>query len=48
MNIISIYKYFSGIDALYEPPENPDVIIDTQDKSVIDFVQLILVKANLT
>jgi adenylylsulfate kinase len=41
-------KDFTGIDSAYEPPENPDVIIDTQDKSVGDCVQLILEKANLT
>ena len=41
-------KDFTGIDSPYEPPENPDVIIDTQDKSVSDCVQLILEKVNLT
>jgi len=41
-------KDFTGIDSPYEPPENPDVIIDTQDKSVRDCVQLILEKVNLT
>ena len=41
-------KDFTGIDSPYEPPENPDVIIDTQDKSVNDCVQLILEKVNLT
>ena len=40
-------KDFTGIDSPYEPPENPDVIIDTQDKSVSDCVQFILKKANL-
>ena len=40
-------KDFTGIDSPYEPPENPDVIIDTQDKSVSDCVQLILEKVNL-
>jgi len=40
-------KDFTGIDSPYEPPENPDVIIDTQDKSVSDCVQLILEKANI-
>ena len=39
---------FTGIDSPYEPPENPDVIIDTQDKSVSECVQLILEKVNLT
>ena len=41
-------KDFTGIDSPYEPPENPDVIIDTQDKSVSDCVQLIIEKVNLT
>lgn len=41
-------KDFTGIDSPYEPPENPDVVIDTQDKSVSDCVQLILEKVNLT
>ena len=41
-------KDFTGIDSPYEPPENPDVIIDTQNKSVSDCVQLILEKVNLT
>ena len=40
-------KDFTGIDSPYEPPEHPDVIIDTQDKSVSECVQLILEKANL-
>ena len=41
-------KDFTGIDSPYEPPENPDVIIDTQDKSVSECVQLILEKVNLS
>ena len=41
-------KDFTGIDSPYEPPENPDVIIDTENKSVSDCVQLILEKVNLT
>ena len=41
-------KDFTGIDSPYELPENPEVIIDTQDKSVSDCVQLILEKVNLT
>lgn len=41
-------KDFTGIDSPYEPPENPDAIIDTQDKSVSECVQLILEKVNLT
>jgi adenylyl-sulfate kinase len=40
-------KDFTGIDSPYEPPENPDVIIDTQDKSVSECVQFILKKVNL-
>ena len=40
-------KDFTGIDSPYEPPENPDVIIDTENKSVSECVQLILEKANL-
>ena len=41
-------KDFTGIDSPYELPEYPEVIIDTQDKSVSDCVQLILEKVNLT
>ncbi|AKO64562.1 adenylylsulfate kinase [Methylophilales bacterium MBRSG12] len=41
-------KEFTGIDSPYEPPENPDVIIDTQNKSISECVQLILEKVNLT
>jgi adenylylsulfate kinase len=41
-------KDFTGIDSPYEPPENPEVIIDTQDKSVAECIQLILEKANLS
>ena len=40
-------KDFTGIDSPNEPPENPEVIIYTQDKSVSDCVQLILEKVNL-
>ena len=40
-------KDFTGIDSPYEPPKNPDVIIDTQNKSVSECVQFILEKANL-
>ena len=39
---------FTGIDSPYEPPEHPEVIIDTQDKSVAECVQLILEKVHLT
>ena len=41
-------KDFTGIDSPYEPPENPDAIIDTQNKSISECVQLILKKVNLT
>ena len=41
-------KDFTGIDSPYELPENPDVMIDTQDKSVSECMQLILEKVNLT
>jgi len=40
-------KDFTGIDSPYESPEHPDIIIDTQDKSVSDCVQRILEKAHL-
>jgi adenylylsulfate kinase len=41
-------KDFTGIDSPYEPPENPEFIINTQNKSVSDCVQSILEKVNLT
>ena len=41
-------KDFTGIDSPYEPPENPDIIINTQDKSVSECVKFILEKAILT
>ena len=41
-------KDFTGIDSPYEPPINPDIIIDTQDNSISECVQLILEKVNLT
>ena len=41
-------KDFTGIDSPYEPPENPDAIIDTQNKSISECEQLILKKVNLT
>lgn len=41
-------KDFTGIDSPYEPPENPEIIIDTQNESVSECVQLILEKAQLT
>ena len=37
-------RNFTGIDSTYEPPENPEVNIDTQNKSVEDCVQYILQK----
>lgn len=40
-------KDFTGVDSPYEPPENPDIIIDTQDKLVSDCVQMILEKVNI-
>jgi len=42
-----VVKDFTGIDSPYEAPDNPHVIIDTQNKSVSDCVQLILEKVNL-
>jgi len=39
---------FTGIDSPYEPPKHPELIINTQDKSVSDCVQIILEKVNLT
>jgi adenylyl-sulfate kinase len=41
-------KDFTGIDSPYEPPENPDITINTEDKSVSDCVQLIIEKVNIT
>jgi len=41
-------KDFTGIDSPYEPPENPEVVINTKDKSVNECVQLIFEKANLS
>ena len=40
-------KDFTGIDSPYEVPENPEVIIDTQNKSVNECVLLILNKVSL-
>jgi len=40
-------KDFTGIDSPYEPPENAEVIIDTQNKSVDKCVQQILHEAHL-
>ena len=41
-------KNFTGIDSPYEAPDNPDVMIDTQNKSVSECVQMILEKVHLT
>lgn len=41
-------KDFTGIDSPYEVPDNPDVIIDTENRTVDECVQLILEKVNLT
>jgi len=41
-------KDFTGIDSPYEIPDNPEVIIDTKNKTVAECVQFILQKANLT
>lgn len=40
-------KDFTGIDSPYEPPENPDVTIDTENKTVEECVHMILEKAGL-
>ena len=40
-------KDFTGIDSPYEAPNNPDVIIDTQNKTVDECVNMILQKADL-
>lgn len=40
-------KDFTGIDSPYEAPEDAEVIIDTQNKSVDECVQQILHEANL-
>ena len=41
-------KDFTGIDSPYEVPDNPEVIIDTKNKTVAECAQFILQKANLT
>ena len=38
---------FTGIDSPYEPPENPDTIIDTKNKNIEECVHIILQKVNL-
>lgn len=40
-------KDFTGIDSPYEPPENPDVTIDTENRTVDECVHMILHKAGL-
>ena len=40
-------KDFTGIDSPYETPENAEVIIDTQNKSVDECVQQILLEASI-
>ena len=41
-------KKFTGIDSIYEPPENPDLILDTGNMSekecTLDFREFILGK----
>ena len=40
-------KDFTGIDSPYEAPNNPDIIIDTENKTVDECVHIILHKAGL-
>jgi len=40
-------KDFTGIDSPYEAPENPDIIIDTENRTVDESVHMILHKAGL-
>ena len=40
-------KDFTGIDSPYEVPDNPDVIIDTENKTVDECVHMILHKVAL-
>src|SRR5210317_2350852 len=40
-------KDFTGIDSLYESPDNPDIIIDTEHKTVGECVHMILHKVGL-
>ena len=40
-------KDFTGIDSPYEVPENPDIIIDTENRTVDACVYMILDKAGL-
>jgi len=40
-------KDFTGIDSPYEAPQNPEVIIDTQNKTIEECVHTILQKVSL-
>ena len=40
-------KDFTGIDSPYEVPDNPDIIIDTENKKVDECVQMTLQKVGL-
>jgi adenylyl-sulfate kinase len=40
-------KDFTGIDSPYEAPDNPDVMIDTENRTVDECVHMILEKAGL-
>jgi len=40
-------KDFTGIDSTYEAPENPDLMIDTENRTVDECVHLILQKVGL-
>jgi len=40
-------KDFTGIDSPYEAPDNPDVIIDTENRTVDECVHMILHKVGL-
>ena len=40
-------KDFTGIDSPYEAPQNPEFIIDTQNKTIEECVHTILQKVNL-
>lgn len=35
-------KNFTGIDAPYEPPQNPDILIDTENESIEDAVRKLI------
>jgi len=41
-------KNFTGIDAPYEPPKNPDLVLSTKNHSPDDMVQALLVYLGLT